>query len=151
MADLVRYAKHPFDPAEVTHSYAGLLQDYRIRQVTGDNYAADWVTATFKDAGIKFVRSEYSKSRTLPRSAPIVHARTDRDPRPTTVAERTPTARASNASLRQGHGRSWQARRDDLSERTVWVCSALREKGHLQVRSGLGPWGVLVGQECRGP
>ena len=40
-----------------------MLQEYRIKQVIGDNYAAEWVTATFKDAGIKFVRSEHPKSQ----------------------------------------------------------------------------------------
>ena len=70
-ADVLRYAKPPFDPAEVTHSYAGLLQDYRIKQVTSDNYAANWVTATFKDAGIKHVRSEYSKSQLYLEALPL--------------------------------------------------------------------------------
>ena len=71
ICDVLRYAKPPFDPAEVTHSYAGLLQDYRIKQVTSDNYAANWVTATFKDAGIKHVRSEYSKSQLYLEALPL--------------------------------------------------------------------------------
>jgi hypothetical protein len=71
VADVVRGVRPPFDPAEVTHSYAGLLQSYRIKQVVGDNYAADWVTATFKDAGIKFVRSEYSKSQLYLEALPL--------------------------------------------------------------------------------
>ena len=67
----MRGVRPPFDPAEVTHSYAGLLQSYRIKQVVGCNYAADWVTATFKDAGVKFVRSEYSKSELYLGGAPL--------------------------------------------------------------------------------
>ena len=63
VADVVKAVRPPFDPAEVTHYYASMLQEYRIKQVTGDNYAAEWVTATFKDAGIKFVRSEQPKSQ----------------------------------------------------------------------------------------
>jgi hypothetical protein len=62
VADVVRYTRPPFDPAEVTHSYAALLMDYRLKQVRGDNYSAEWVTRTFKDAGIKYIRSERPKS-----------------------------------------------------------------------------------------
>jgi hypothetical protein len=71
VADVMRGVRPPFDPAEVTHSYAGLLQDYRIKQAIGDNYAAEWVTATFKDAGIKFVRSEHPKSQLYLEALPL--------------------------------------------------------------------------------
>jgi hypothetical protein len=71
IADLVRYAKPPFDPAEVTHSFAAVLHDYRIKQVISDNYAANWVTATLKDAGIKHLRSEYSKSQLYLEALPL--------------------------------------------------------------------------------
>ena len=108
VCDVVRAVRPPFDPAEVTHSYAGMLQEYRIKQVTGDNYAAEWVTATFKDAGIKFVRSEHPKSQLYLECLPLIHARTDRDPRPPTAAERTATVGAPDASFRQGYRRPWQ-------------------------------------------
>ena len=48
-----------------------MLQEYRIKQVIGDNYAAEWVTATFKDAGIKFVRSEHPKSQLYLEALPL--------------------------------------------------------------------------------
>ena len=55
----------------MTHSFAAVLQDYRIKQVISDNYAADWVTATFKDAGIKHLRSEYSRSQLYLEALPL--------------------------------------------------------------------------------
>ena len=60
--DVLRGAVPPFDPQEVTKQYAALLREYKLHEVTGDNYSAGWVETAFKDAGIKYVRAEKPKS-----------------------------------------------------------------------------------------
>jgi hypothetical protein len=61
--DLVRAKHPPFDPSAVVEEYASLLGDYRIREVTGDAYAAAWVETAFKSAGIRYRCSEQPKSQ----------------------------------------------------------------------------------------
>jgi hypothetical protein len=64
VCDVIRGTRPPFDPAEVTKGYAALLKDYhRLTTVTGDNFSAEWVVSAFKDAGIKYLRSEHPKSQ----------------------------------------------------------------------------------------
>ena len=143
----MRGVRPPFDPAEVTHSYAGLLQDYRIKQVTGDNYAAEWVTATFKDAGIKFVRSEYSKSELYLEAFPLFTRGLIAIPDlPPLLKELRLLERQTHRSGKDtvDHGKRGS---DDLANCTVRMCRALREKGQLPVRPRLGAWwGVTAGQ-----
>jgi hypothetical protein len=61
--DVVRGFKPPFDPMQVTRDYAALLKDYKVTEVIGDNYSAEWVTASFKEHGIRFKTSERPKSQ----------------------------------------------------------------------------------------
>jgi hypothetical protein len=63
VADVVRGARPPFDPAEVTKEYTKLVKDYHLSQVTGDNFSAEWVVAAFRDHGVAYQRSERSKSQ----------------------------------------------------------------------------------------
>ena len=60
--DALRGFAPPFDPQVVTRAFAGLLKDYELSAVTGDNYSAEWVETAFRDAGISYVRSEKPKS-----------------------------------------------------------------------------------------
>ena len=68
LLDVVRGAQPPFDPQAVMKGYAALLREYGLHEVTGDNYSAAWVETAFKDAGIKYVRSEKPKSALVSRS-----------------------------------------------------------------------------------
>jgi Terminase large subunit, T4likevirus-type, N-terminal len=64
VCDVIRGTRPPFDPVEVTKGYAALLKDdYRLTSVVGDNFSAEWVVAAFKDAGVKYLRSEHPKSQ----------------------------------------------------------------------------------------
>lgn len=56
--DCVRGTKPPFDPQEVVKSYAALLKDYGITEVTGDAYSEAWVETAFQDQGIAYQHSE---------------------------------------------------------------------------------------------
>jgi hypothetical protein len=61
--DLVRGTGGKFDPDVVTQEYAALLKEYRIFQVTGDSYAAQWVMGAWRKAGIGYFKSELPKSQ----------------------------------------------------------------------------------------
>jgi hypothetical protein len=63
IVDVLRGAHPPFDPRSVVEEYTALLREYRVSSVTGDNYAAQWVEHSFKDAGIRYVRAELPKGR----------------------------------------------------------------------------------------
>ena len=51
-----------FDPATVTEEYAGLLKYYRIYSVTGDHYAAAWVSSAWSKHGVTYRQSNLAKS-----------------------------------------------------------------------------------------
>jgi Terminase large subunit, T4likevirus-type, N-terminal len=61
--DLVRGRSPPFDPQQVAGEYVDLAQSYGVRTLTGDNYAAAWVSETFKRAGASFDAAKFPKSK----------------------------------------------------------------------------------------
>jgi Phage Terminase len=71
VADVVRGTKPPFDPQEVVKSYAALLKDYGITEVTGDGYSESWVETAFQDVGIAYQRSELKKSQLYLEALPL--------------------------------------------------------------------------------
>ena len=62
MLDLVREVRPPFNPTEVVARCAEDIQRYRLREVTGDRYAGEWVTEAFGTAGVKYQPSEKNRS-----------------------------------------------------------------------------------------
>jgi hypothetical protein len=64
IVDVVRGTRggHGYDPQTVTEEYAALLRDYNIREVGGDHYSAGWVANAWQKAGIRYIKSELSKS-----------------------------------------------------------------------------------------
>jgi hypothetical protein len=60
--DLLFERHAPFNPSEVTEEIAALLKSYRCTQVTGDKYAARWVTEAFGKTGITYRQSEADRS-----------------------------------------------------------------------------------------
>jgi len=71
VADVVRGTRAPFDPVEVTRSYATLLKDYRLSKTFGDNYSAEWAVSAFKDCGIKYERADKNKSTLYLEALPL--------------------------------------------------------------------------------
>ena len=69
--DCVRGTRPPFDPHEVTKDYAALCRDYRVTQVRGDRYSAEWVTTAFRDAGIIYKPADKNKSDIYLESLPL--------------------------------------------------------------------------------
>ena len=71
VADVVRGIMPPFDPESVVSEYAALLKDYKIHQVTGDNYSAAWAESAFTKQGITYIRSQLNKSQLYIESLPL--------------------------------------------------------------------------------
>src|SRR5439155_25997517 len=59
--DLVREVKPPFSPDAVVQQFAQTLKQYRIREVTGDRYAAAWPQERFQAHSITYKPSEMVK------------------------------------------------------------------------------------------
>jgi hypothetical protein len=74
--DVMRGRFPPFDTKGVVDEYASLLKQYRVRSVTGDNYAAGWVEQSFRSAGIQYARSEMPKGRLYVEGLPAFTRRT---------------------------------------------------------------------------
>src|SRR6202035_173994 len=73
VVDVVRGTRQgqKFDPQQVTNDYATLLKEYRVSSVTGDNYAAQWTQAAWRDTGIIYVPSDIPKSAIYLESLPL--------------------------------------------------------------------------------
>jgi len=62
IVDLVRCRAPKFNPDEVTAQYCELLENYWIDFVVGDKFSGDWASNSFAKHGIKYERSEKTKS-----------------------------------------------------------------------------------------
>jgi hypothetical protein len=69
--DVVRARTGPFDPEAVTKEYAQLCREYRIGTVTGDRYAAEWVTTMWRKQNISYQTSELSASELYLEALPL--------------------------------------------------------------------------------
>ena len=71
IADVVRGRAPPFDPSDVCNEFAALAKDYRIDQITGDNYSAAWVEAAWSERGVEYKRAEHPKSQLYIEALPL--------------------------------------------------------------------------------
>jgi Terminase large subunit, ATPase domain len=71
VADVVRGKRPPFDPHEVVKDFAALTREYRCTEVRGDRYSAEWVTTSFKDAGISYKPATKNKSELYLEALPL--------------------------------------------------------------------------------
>jgi len=60
--DYISEIKPPFNPNEAVRIFADIFSNYRITNVLGDKYAAEWVCSVFKENGIYYKESKLSKS-----------------------------------------------------------------------------------------
>ena len=74
--DCLRGFTPPFDPKLAVAQCAALMREYGIREVTGDNYSANWCEMEFKNANIKYVRCEVPKSKLYVEGLPSITRRT---------------------------------------------------------------------------
>ena len=69
--DAIREAVPPFSPEGVTASHAEVCQMYKVREVTGDHYAAQWPVEAWRKAGITYKQSEAPKSDLYLQALPV--------------------------------------------------------------------------------
>lgn len=62
ICDVMRGQGAPHDPKAVVGEFAALAKAYGVTEVTGDNYAGEWVATAFRDAGMTYTRSELARS-----------------------------------------------------------------------------------------
>jgi hypothetical protein len=60
--DLLREARPPFSPTAVVGQFVETLSAYKIKAVTGDRFAGEFVREQFKSRGIRYDVSERNKS-----------------------------------------------------------------------------------------
>jgi hypothetical protein len=69
--DLLAVVVPPFDPERTVESMCETLSDYGLRQVSGDAYAGEWVTAMFRKFGVTYRPAELSKSEVYLEALPL--------------------------------------------------------------------------------
>jgi hypothetical protein len=55
----------------VAQEYAALARDYGVSKIVGDNFAGEWVSASFADAGMRYERSPLTKSALYLEALPV--------------------------------------------------------------------------------
>jgi hypothetical protein len=60
VADVVRGRRG--DPAAAVHEFVELARQYHCSVITGDNYAAEWVAGSFREAGCEYHQSKLVRS-----------------------------------------------------------------------------------------
>lgn len=63
IVDFIKRYKAPHNPYEVIRQMAEVLRKFKIRQVVGDNYSAEFVASAFKSNGFFYEKSKLSKSQ----------------------------------------------------------------------------------------
>jgi hypothetical protein len=63
IVDVLRGRKPPFDPNFVAAEFATLAKSYGCREIVGDNYAAEFTVAAFRQAGVAYRRAELTRSK----------------------------------------------------------------------------------------
>jgi hypothetical protein len=60
--DLLDVVQPPFQPSTVIRRFAGILERYGLRKVTGDKFGGDWPSEAFAKRGIFYQRTDRPKS-----------------------------------------------------------------------------------------
>jgi hypothetical protein len=60
ICDVIRGRKG--NPAAAAREFADLAKQYRCHTITGDSYAADWVSAAYRELGRQYTKSELTRS-----------------------------------------------------------------------------------------
>jgi hypothetical protein len=72
--DAIYERRAPFDPSSVVADIARLVQSYNLPEITGDRYAAGWVTDGFGKELINYIQSERDKSEVYLDALPLFAA-----------------------------------------------------------------------------
>ena len=69
--DLLKRSLPPFNPAEVVAEFAGAMKEYRVYEVVGDRYSAEWVVSAFRENGITYKTSDKDRSQIFQEALPL--------------------------------------------------------------------------------
>jgi hypothetical protein len=72
--DALRSWDPPFDPASVVAEAARFVKSYRVYEVTGDRYAAEFVVSAWREQGCRYQASERDRSTIYLDLLPLVNA-----------------------------------------------------------------------------
>jgi hypothetical protein len=72
--DLVREQRSPFSPDFVVSDFVEALKRFRITQVRGDRYGAEWIAEQFCKTGITYSPAEKAKSDLYRESLPVINS-----------------------------------------------------------------------------
>jgi hypothetical protein len=61
--DFLKRYRPPFNPHEAVQDMVTELRRFSVRRITGDNYAADFVSRAFEGSGIRYVKADKPKSQ----------------------------------------------------------------------------------------
>jgi hypothetical protein len=137
--DLVRGTEGIFNPQEVTKQYAAVLKDYHLSTVTGDHYAASWVSSAWQECGISYVKSELPKSQIYLEVLPCFSRGLGAPPGSPEAAPRAEIAGTPHPPFRQGYRRPWPGRARRLFEqRWRGALSAQQPRIRCELELGLG-------------
>ena len=62
VVDVMREARPPFRPESVVEEFSDVFKKYRVQEIQSDRYAGEWVTASFRDCGIRVKPAKMTKS-----------------------------------------------------------------------------------------
>jgi len=74
--DAIREVRPPFSPEVVVSDFAETLKRYRVSQVRGDRYGAEWVAEQFRKVGITYRPAEKAKSDIYREFLPAINSQT---------------------------------------------------------------------------
>jgi hypothetical protein len=74
--DAIREVRPPFSPEVVVQDFADTLKRYRVSQVRGDRYGAEWVSEQFRKVGITYRPAEKAKSDIYREFLPAINSQT---------------------------------------------------------------------------
>jgi hypothetical protein len=63
VVDYLKRYRPPFNPHEAVQDMVKELRRYRVRRITGDNYAADFVSRAFEGSGVRYTKCDKPKSQ----------------------------------------------------------------------------------------
>ncbi|MFZ5447885.1 MAG: hypothetical protein ACOZFS_04520 [Thermodesulfobacteriota bacterium] len=69
--DMLKRSVPPFNPAKVVGEFAGALREYRVYEVVGDRYSAEWVVSAFRENGITYIASDKDRSQIFQEALPL--------------------------------------------------------------------------------
>lgn len=69
ITDGIFWRPAPHDPASVAKEFADLCREYRISEITGDNFAGSWVSNAFQ--GLRYHKSPKDRSRLYLEALPV--------------------------------------------------------------------------------